>query len=258
MKPTVKRAIMTRMSDKERKEMEDREIRDYRAGGNRMGGYPYMGSDPDMMMPDPGYYKDPRYDGGYGPEMRSGRDSRGRYTSTRMGGYSEPWMGDDSRERSRESYKPMQKIGVSLDGEMQHYPNEIRQNYRADATYPMVSELLHKSGEYTMGKGETRGVGPMTKEMAKEWTAAMQNEDGTHGPHWTMEQTKQVMAQKGIECDPTEFFVAMNMIYSDYCEVAKKLGVNTVDFCAKMAKAFLDDKDSQPDKLSLYYEYIVK
>ena len=31
-----------------------------------------------------------------------------------------------------------------------------------------------------------------------------------------------------------------------------------IEFYADMAKAFLDDKDAQPDKLARYYEYIVK
>jgi len=99
---------------------------------------------------------------------------------------------------------------------------------------------------------------PFSREMAMKWASQMENKDGTHGPHWTIEQTKQVMAQKGIECDPTEFYAAMNMMYSDYSGVAKKLGVNNMDFYAWMAKAFLDDKDARPDKLARYYEYIVQ
>lgn len=63
---------------------------------------------------------------------------------------------------------------------------------------------------------------------------------------------------KGIDCEPLQFWIAMNMIYSDYVKVAKKLGMNNVDFYACMAKAFLDDKDAQPDKLARYYEYVVK
>ena len=46
------------------------------------------------------------------------------------------------------------------------------------------------------------------------------------------------------------------MMYSDYCKVAEKLNVNIVDFCACMAKAFLDDKDAKPDKVARYWEYV--
>lgn len=96
-------------------------------------------------------------------------------------------------------------------------------------------------------------------QMAAEWTKGMENEDGTHGPHWTMEQTDKVMSQRGVKCDPVQFWVTMNMIYSDYCRVFQKYGVgDKIDFYADMAKAFLDDKDAMPDKLARYYAYIVQ
>lgn len=63
---------------------------------------------------------------------------------------------------------------------------------------------------------------------------------------------------RGIAADPLEWWVAMNMIYSDYCVVAEKLGTSTAEFYAGMARAFLDHKDAQPDKLGRYYEYIVR
>ncbi len=85
------------------------------------------------------------------------------------------------------------------------------------------------------------------------------SEDGTKGPHWSFEQAKQVMAQRGIECDPAEFWAALNMIYSDYVKVAKKFNVGSnIDFYVDMAKAFLDDKDAGPDKLAKYYQYVVR
>ena len=56
----------------------------------------------------------------------------------------------------------------------------------------------------------------------------------------------------------TDYRKASLEMYSDYMPVAKKLGVNNMDFYTQMAKAFLDDKDALPDKLARYYEYIVK
>lgn len=97
----------------------------------------------------------------------------------------------------------------------------------------------------------------LTKETALEWTGRMQNEDGTTGPHWSMEQTEQARKQRGIDCDPLEF-VTMNMMYSDYCKAAEKVNANSVDFYAYMARAFLDDKDAQPDKLERYHRCIEK
>lgn len=57
------------------------------------------------------------------------------------------------------------------------------------------------------------------------------------------------------------FCLAMNMMYSDYCKVAKKYGADTPEFYADMAKAFLRDKDfdgKPEEKLYLYYKTIVE
>lgn len=98
----------------------------------------------------------------------------------------------------------------------------------------------------------------LSKETALEWTRCMQNADGTSGPHWSMEQTEQARKQRSIDCDPVEFYAAMNMMYSDYCKVAEKVGASSVDFYAYMAKAFLEDKDARPHKLSRYYRFIAE
>ena len=97
----------------------------------------------------------------------------------------------------------------------------------------------------------------MDRKTAEEWTAKMENEDGTKGAHWSYEQITQLMPQKNIECDPAEFYAAVNMMYSDYCKVAKQYNINTVDFYFAMAKAFLDDEDAEENKIGKYYEYIV-
>lgn len=96
-------------------------------------------------------------------------------------------------------------------------------------------------------------------ETAKEWTKNMKNEDGTSGPHWSVDQAKQIMAQRNISLNPAEFYAALNMIYSDFSPVAKKHGLGgSLDFYVDMAKAFLNDKDAAPNKLFNYYNYIVK
>ena len=97
---------------------------------------------------------------------------------------------------------------------------------------------------------------PLTKEQAMCWVASMENADGTHGGHWTMEQTEQVRKQKSLTCDPVTFYAAMNMMYSDYCKVAEKFNAAGPEFFACMAKAFLEDKDAMPNKLSRYYHGI--
>ena len=96
-------------------------------------------------------------------------------------------------------------------------------------------------------------------DTAQAWTKKMKNEDGTQGPHWTLEQAKQIMAQRKIGLDPVQFWVTLNMIYSDFSPVAKKHGLGgSLEFYTDMAKAFLTDKDAKPNKLSRYYEAIVE
>ena len=122
-----------------------------------------------------------------------------------------------------------------------------------------VGDELHGGNGRMMGHAQMmRGVGKMDRQTAEDWTRRMKNEDGTTGAHWTMEQAEQVMRQHGIQCEPAEFYAALNMLYSDFCEIFKKHGVNKIDFYADMAKAWLDDKDAVSDKLSAYYEYVVK
>lgn len=105
---------------------------------------------------------------------------------------------------------------------------------------------------------ESEGYMLLTRAMAVEWTRDMENSDGTHGPHWNMEQVKQVMEQREIDCDPVMFFAVLNAVYSDYYAVAKKHGVNKMDFYADLAKAWLEDEDAVEDKAGKYFQYIVK
>lgn len=161
-----------------------------------------------------------------------------------------PYESPMYRPEYREEYHPMRKIGFATD-------DETGGNYRSEVSHPHMNHMEHKTSEAAMGHASARGD-KLTREMAEEWLANIENEDGTTGPHWTMEQAKQVMAQKGVQGDPVEFWVALNMMYSDYCKVAKKVAANNIDFYVEMAKAFLDDKDAAPHKLGMYYEYVVK
>lgn len=119
-------------------------------------------------------------------------------------------------------------------------------------------EMDQWSGTRSAGYAQGVEAEPLTREEAMEWARTMKNADGSTGAHWTMEQARQVMEQQKIQCDEIDFFVALNMMYSDYCKVAKKFNVSTVEFYACMAKAFLEDKDAEPDKLARYYDNIVR
>lgn len=198
------------------------------------------------------------YDNGrYAPKSMlepEDRDYR-RYSDGRFAtrsGYDEPWMDhrrpptyDDRGERK------MNPIGFARD------------MGGSDATISQYREMERMDGG-GMARGYTRSdYSPrFDRQMAEEWATDMENEDGTRGPHWTLDQAKQVMAQKEIGGSPLAFYLALNMMYSDYCKVAKKLGVNSVDFYACMAEAFLNDKDAVggggAEKLAAYYNAVVQ
>ena len=107
------------------------------------------------------------------------------------------------------------------------------------------------------------GSGDFTRADAEAWCAKMVNEDGTTGPHWTMEQTTAVAESVGVVFDqlaPWCWWAAMCMMYSDYCGVASRYGVGTAEFYADMAKAFLFDRDAGGPraKMAAYYHGIAE
>lgn len=198
--------------------------------------------------------------GRYAPmsNMNSSRYPDNTYTTPRNEIY--PWIegnyssgGNSYSPQYKESYAPERHpIGFALNSHMSAPSSTEMPNYNHD-------EMSHRSGKSEYGYAESEGYMPFTKDMAEMWMKGATNEDGSHGPHWTMEQTKQLQAQKNISCDPIEFWAAMNMIYSDYYKVAKKHGIgSSIDFYADMAKAFIDDKDARSDKMGRYFAYIVQ
>lgn len=59
------------------------------------------------------------------------------------------------------------------------------------------------------------------EEHARKAVMKMENEDGTRGPHWSLEETSALASQYGISLSGKfnryDWFVALNMVYSDYC-----------------------------------------
>lgn len=190
------------------------------------------------------------YSGGYGsmnggqmnyprsemnePESRRRRDSRGRFRSEMDGGSG---------------------------GEM-HYPGTVPPIYEEYSQPRQIGFSAH-GGEPKEGLRMIRGGAhqqdmELDEQTAHEWMENLQNEDGTKGPHWTKEQTTQVMEKRGFDCNRLEWWVAMNAMYSDYSKVAKKHNVNNVDFYADLAKAWLHDADAVDEKAAAYYQFVVK
>lgn len=96
-----------------------------------------------------------------------------------------------------------------------------------------------------------------------EWVSNMTNEDGTRGAYWSKMETTEVARNNGITFDTIsedDWYITMNMIYSDYSSIAKKYGVDSISFYVDMAKQWLWDKDTKHGKCKLmaYYFNVVK
>lgn len=142
------------------------------------------------------------------------------------------------------------------------YGPETAQNARDFALWSIALEALEKGSQAAkkrLHEHLEEMDSPLTMEEAETWVANMENEDASkpHGGKWSYTETTAVAKKHGIPEDKfVDFYAAMNMIWSDYYKVATELNVSTPDFYAKMAKAFVCDKDAAPNKVARYYRAI--
>lgn len=83
--------------------------------------------------------------------------------------------------------------------------------------------------------------------------SSLENEDGTKGPHWTVNQIVDYAKSHGIEFthfNEWDFAYAVNVMYSDYYGTVP----DNAESYFKLAKAFLMDKDAPEGKAFLYYK----
>lgn len=202
------------------------------------------------------------------PRYNDGR----RHDKMPRSGYPEwmPWYGEEPDMRGRERMpkrwdEPHQ--GYMGFGERDDEPESRGRRRTRSGRYAKATMGGHDDDddwdedEFEEQKGRGRVMSmprKLDEHTAREWMEGLQNEDGSKGPHWTMEQTKQFAKQKGVQHDDLSWYVAMNIMYSDYYAVAKKFNVNNMDFYIGLAQAFLDDKDAAEGKLYSYYKHIVK
>ena len=225
-------------------------------GGQRSGnpGYNYDGGSMEMR-------------GNYGPENR--RDSRGRYAprnemenayveggspqnygpqnnggSMRMG-HDKGWVVQPIHQETENRYRMGDDGGRMIgfdDGQMRMQHGKEKH-----------MERMQMGGSEEHGQEQT-----LDQKTAVEWVNKMENSDGSRGEHFTMEQTERIRKGKGWDCDPIEFWVAMNAMWSDGAATAKKYGVDKMEYWADRAKEFIKDKDAGPGKMAKYYKHIVK
>ena len=135
--------------------------------------------------------------------------------------------------------KYMDELYARLE-ELSEKPLTLGRIEEADAVAGLLCRLHKLDG---MGGDHFRESAKMiSREEAMRWAERMENADGTTGPHWTMDQTSAVADANGVGKDIPRWAwgVTMNMMYSDYYDVARKFGVNVPEFYAELARAFFD------------------
>jgi len=242
---------------------------------------------------------DRRRERGYEPMESRFRDRDGRehydngrfapvrsaYESPRMGDYIPPYMSNDEEEYRRKwtitearnrpmmamddgrGYRPDYTPSAQYrderneDGMRRIYGFGVMDGGRAQYRGPdHGDEMEHRHSEMMRGHGEAGMVPPLTRERAEEWMRSLKNEDGTTGPHWSLEQVQQLMQQRGVNnVDPVRVWVAMNADYSDRVAVNRKYGLDKPDYYLDSAiAAWIHDKDAVENKEAAYYAYVVR
>ena len=195
-----------------------------------------------------------------------GRDERNPYGS--RGGYVESRR--PRRDRDMDDYGmpkgDYRRGGIHPMRDYDDYDMRGDMRGREYADYEMQDMRCRDYADYGMDYGMRdygeMEYGKMSNKDIEKWNKHMKNQDGTMGEHFKKEQVMQAARQIGV--NPEEygehiFPLVMNMMYSDYCAVAKKFGLDRPDFYAELAKAFLNDKDFEgepEEKVWLYYKCI--
>lgn len=109
-----------------------------------------------------------------------------------------------------------------------------------------------------------RMYGPhFNEECAHKAVKHMENEDGSKGARWSIEEAERVATQFGVNLKTNKFnkydwFVALNMIRSDfYRAVVSMTGSDNVKHFVELAKAWLNDKDIEEGKMWFYFKYVM-
>lgn len=168
------------------------------------------------------------------PSMRRRRDSRGRYME---GGQSQQEM-----RQGNVSYFPQERTSMHYGGGGE-------------------GKKMQAGGTFWMMPPE--GGEKLTREKGEKWVKKMKGDDPqARGEMWSYEDAKTLAEERGISPEGQEmvdFYVVLNMVYNNYCKVAKKYGVDTEDYYADLAHAWLYDKDGKPptEKLMAYHKYVI-
>lgn len=263
MKPGMKMLAMQKMREEPRPRSEyagdntrrmigyDRNYERERTGND--GRYerertPYNNVMPERRIWPRGEYDEPesRYEpyGGYEPpEMRRRRGDDGRYMMG--GGYDRP----ESRRRRDDRGRY-----AMMEDDDEDYPRMMGNSY---GDIYAKGEIYAPGAMNRPGGMQHQRYEPVDEQQAMHWVRKMkQPEGGRAMPAFKMEEAEALCKAHCPGCDPVEFFVALNMKYSDDYATAKKFGIDRPEFYAWLAKDFLMDDDAGPHKLQKYMQTI--
>lgn len=257
MSPGMKMMMMQKITEKPQQS-------EYGGGGRRMIGYDRDGNG------SRGGGASNRYDGNGGvPSNRYDMERGGGYEGNYpMGGWHEPPMDrypmgrgpEHDRPESRRRRSPRtgryirSEYGSMMDDDEDddYPPKSMRGNNYGDI-YAEGTIYAPGARNRPMGGGMHEDYPPVTEDKARMWVRKM-----TNGEKYPMEQADQLRNAHCPQCNKWEYYVALNAMYSDYCETAKKIGQDKPEFYAMLAKDFLMDDDAGPHKLTKYMEMIPK
>lgn len=92
------------------------------------------------------------------------------------------------------------------------------------------------------------------EECALKAVSKMENEDGSRGEHWSLEETTSIANQYGINLkgekyNKYDWYVALNMIRSDYYRaVVTMTSSDHIKYFVELAKAWLNDNEFKAKK----------
>lgn len=100
-----------------------------------------------------------------------------------------------------------------------------------------------------------------------EWVSNMENNsDGSKGERWSVDEVENIVNKYWMGTEKItslEWWVALNMVYSDYCRLPEKFKISDkTEFYFELAKLFLvgdkDGKGTPCERLLNHYKYMVK
>lgn len=120
----------------------------------------------------------------------------------------------------------------------------------------MVDDFIEETKEHHKDKVEHFLIGVdlllnphFSKDSAKYAVSRMKNKDGSAGEHWDYNTTTRVLESKGFDFNPCDWYVALNMVYSDYYKSGR-----SDDTYIELAYDFLSDEDAPTHKMKRYYK----